>query len=155
MILKNLQHQIEALENLCFAEKVQHLNRLKAEHGDVIYQLYRAVIQQQATEEWRNLADIYPRHTIEELVDIQWEHISRSSGYEFEATPTDNGIQIHCTKCPLSEMAHAIDAVDWATIQYCERSQATVAAFSDEIGFSRTKTLMQGDDHCNHCYFKK
>lgn len=153
--MKNLQHQIEALEALCFVEKVQHLKRLREEHGDVVYALFREVIQRQTKEEWQNLASISPRNTLEELVDIQWEHISRSSGYEFELLKADFAIQVSCTKCPLSEMAHAIDAVDWATIQYCEKSQTTVEAFNSEIGFSRTKTLMQGDDCCDHYYFKK
>jgi hypothetical protein len=35
---------------------------------------------------------------------------------------------------------------------HCSLDLGEAKAFWPEIRFTRTKTLMQGDDHCNHCY---
>jgi len=37
----------------------------------------------------------------------------------------------------------------------CEGDGPAVSAFNPAIGFHRTKTLMMGDDYCDHSYYLK
>jgi hypothetical protein len=45
-----------------------------------------------------------------------------------------------------------LNAADWLYALVCASDPYTAASF-DGIRFERTKTLMQGDDCCDHAYF--
>jgi hypothetical protein len=150
-----IKKQIENLEPLHFALKVEQLNLLRDQHGDVVMSLFQDYIDEQVADEWSTLSAIYPRRSIEELVDIQWEHISRSGGLEFTIETQPQKIQLMCTQCPWADMAISLNATDWGYIAYCSRSYQATKSFNPEIVFTRSKTLMQGHDFCNHCYTLK
>ncbi|MFW9789019.1 MAG: L-2-amino-thiazoline-4-carboxylic acid hydrolase, partial [Candidatus Thorarchaeota archaeon] len=38
---------------------------------------------------------------------------------------------------------------------FCNEDEHIVAGFNPSIKFSRTKTLMEGHDCCDHCYVMK
>lgn len=151
----DIRRTLEALDQIHFAERISVLEKLYTDHGDIVSDLLSKHVADQVAEEWSVLASIHPRCDIKELVEIQWEHISKSGGFEFEITSDNEGTQIHCTHCPLADMAHHLKAQKWAYLYYCHRSNTAVQSFNPKIGFERTKTLMQGDAYCNHRYFKK
>lgn len=151
-MLKQIQDKIETLDDLSFIERIQTLEKLKWDHGQDFIDLLRAHVKRKTIEEWHRIAAIHPRHTLEEFMLIEWEHISRSAGMEYSVNVEDHAQHVTCFKCPLADMAQAIDAMEWGYIYYCERSLYASKTFNPDIAFERTHTLMQGDAVCDHCY---
>jgi hypothetical protein len=58
------------------------------------------------------------------------------------------------TRCLWADIFRELDAQDIG-FWICEGDGPMVSAFNPEIGFSRSKTLMMGDDHCDHDYYLK
>ncbi len=56
------------------------------------------------------------------------------------------------TRCLWAEIFPALDATDIG-LWICQADGPAAAAFNPEIGFERTRTLMEGDDCCDHVYF--
>ncbi|MGI6207091.1 MAG: L-2-amino-thiazoline-4-carboxylic acid hydrolase [Anaerolineae bacterium] len=56
------------------------------------------------------------------------------------------------TRCLWAEVYRELDAADIG-FWICEGDGPAAAAFNPAIRFSRTKTLMEGDDCCDHVYY--
>lgn len=56
------------------------------------------------------------------------------------------------TRCAWAEIFRRFDAVDIG-LWICEGDGPAAAAFNPRIKFKRTKTLMAGDDCCDHVYY--
>jgi len=65
---------------------------------------------------------------------------------------TDDQQAYRFTRCMWAEIFRALDAGDIG-IWFCEADGPVAAAFNPRIRFRRTKTLMEGDDCCDHVYF--
>lgn len=152
---EEIKRLLKALDTLQFAERIGELNRLKQEFGESFDAIVAEHVAEQTREEWTVLAGIHPRNNIQELVDIQWEHISRSGGFEFQIVTQTKGTTVNCSHCPLADMANHLNAAHWGYLYYCKRSEVAVETFNPALGFSRSKTLMQGDDLCDHHYYVK
>ena len=59
------------------------------------------------------------------------------------------------TRCPFADMAIALGEEDWGFEFYCMSDYGMVEGFNPEIEFSRSKTLMEGHDCCDHFYKMK
>lgn len=111
--------------------------------------------------EWKAIAEKQAEANIETLVDVLWNQICRPDGLEFvvaQAVPGEK-IQMHCTYCPWVEIAKAAGSTEVGYTLFCGTDPHMVEGFNQAIGpegrkikFSRTKTLMQGDAYCDHCY---
>ena len=55
----------------------------------------------------------------------------------------------------LEKAEERLKATDWLYHHTCSADEAMVSGFNPKIGFRRTKTLMQGDDYCDHYYYMK
>lgn len=58
------------------------------------------------------------------------------------------------TRCMWADVFRELAAQDIG-FWICEGDGPAAAAFNPEIGFARTKTLMMGDDCCDHVYYLK
>jgi hypothetical protein len=58
----------------------------------------------------------------------------------------------HFTRCMWAEIFRALNAEDIG-MWICEGDGPAAAAFNPHIRFHRTKTLMEGDDCCDHVYY--
>ena len=90
--------------------------------------------------------------TIEALINLVWEPL-RSQGFEFTVTPSEKGVQIQCTACPWARLYRNLGGAEWGYRLYCAVDEPLVEGFNPNIGFKRTKTLMEGDDCCDHLYY--
>ena len=95
-----------------------------------------------------------PSQTIDDFLRVLWEPLP-AQGFEFTSEETPEGMQMHCTRCPLVDLAAAFDAKNWFYHFACAGDPHMVAGFNPNMGFRRTKTLMEGDEYCDHFYFMK
>jgi len=100
---------------------------------------------------WNNIA-MERGDSIEVLVQTLWEEMGREEGYKFTKEILPNGIRIRCTRCPLAKIArkHGLEHIGFH--KYCMSDFGIVKGFNPRIKFTRTKTLMQGADCCDHTY---
>jgi predicted ArsR family transcriptional regulator len=92
--------------------------------------------------------------SLDDLVRMLWEPLP-ALGFEFTSERRPDGLQFCVTRCPNHELAGLLggDSADWLVHLVCATDPHVVAAFDPPIRFQRTKTLMQGDDCCDHAYF--
>lgn len=111
--------------------------------------------------EWKALAEKQPEVSIASFVDVLWNQMCLPDGLEFERAddPTTGKVQMRCTYCPWHAVATAAGATQVGYALFCATDPLMVAGFNQaaapgarRIAFSRTKTLMQGDPYCDHCY---
>ena len=92
--------------------------------------------------------------SIEALINLLWEPL-RTKGYEFSVTQSEAGVQMKCTACPWARLYRNLGGADWGHRLYCAVDEDLVGGFNPQIGFTRTKTLMEGDEYCDHFYYMK
>ena len=74
------------------------------------------------------------------------------SSHEWEKEDTETRQAYRFTRCLWAEVYRELDAADIG-FWICEGDGPAAAAFNPAIRLSRTKTLMEGDDCCDHVYY--
>jgi len=87
--------------------------------------------------------------TLEDLIRNMWETWTEG---EFTIERTENDVQIHCTRCPIADTYRSIGREEYGFIFHCSGDAYIVSGFNPKMRFRRTKTLMNGDDCCDHHY---
>jgi predicted ArsR family transcriptional regulator len=88
---------------------------------------------------------------IQGLVDFLWEPL-REEGFEFTYEQNEAGYQFTVTRCPVAEIAKTHKLEKWGFMFYCMGDEFICEGYNPRITFKRRKTLMEGDDHCDHFY---
>ena len=65
---------------------------------------------------------------------------------------TNEKFAVKITKCKYADFYIENDEPEIGYAMHCALDFGETEAFSPEIILKRTKTLMQGDNYCNHCY---
>lgn len=150
-----MKQELEQMKEHHFVEKVHLLNALRERFGEAVAEIAVETMMADMRAEWSLMRELHGKNDLDELIHVVWEHTHKSAGFEFTAEKTEDGVQIHCTKCPLADMARAIGEQEWGYRFYCAMDPVITEAFNPEIGLRRAKTLMQGDDCCDHFYYCK
>lgn len=151
----SLLGDLERIKEHHFVEKVHILRKLQEKYGDAVVETAMSTLEENVREEWQTIGEMHGKNDIDELIQVVWEHFGKSGGFEFQIEEQKDGVQVYCTKCPLAEMARTIGEPEWGYRFYCATDPIMVEAFNPNIGFKRTKTLMEGYEHCNHFYYYK
>ena len=110
---------------------------------------------------WKAIGEKQAQVSIETFVDVLWNQMCLPDGLEFEFSQQTTGekTQMRCTYCPWAEISKAAGAAEVGYTLFCKTDPHMIEGFNQAVGpgsrkikFSRTKTLMQGDDCCDHCY---
>ncbi len=91
------------------------------------------------------------KNDIQGLMDFLWEPL-RHEGFEFTYEQSELGCQLHVTRCPVAEIAKRLKLEKWGFIFHCMGDEPICEGYNPEIALTRTKTLMEGDEYCNHFY---
>jgi hypothetical protein len=63
---------------------------------------------------------------------------------------TPKAVELRVTECLYAKIFREMGAAELGYALICHRDYADCKGFNPKITMIRTKTLMQGDDHCNH-----
>jgi len=138
-----------------FESKLAWQLKIMKEHfGEEAYQVCVNAQSEDIRLHWSKVAEEIGGNSIEALIKCVWEPLS-SKGYEYTMEKTGTSVQFTCTKCPAYDVAKRLGITEQAFFMWCENDIAVVEGFNPNIGFTRTKTLMQGHDCCNHFYYYK
>ena len=116
-----------------------------------VFALIEKMCEDETSAYWRELARS-EGGTLDDLVRMLWAPLPEL-GFEFASESRPNGLQFCVTSCPHAELGAQLGAADWLYALVCAGDPHIAASFDPPIGFERSKTLMQGDDCCDHAYF--
>ena len=103
-------------------------------------------------KKWDQVSKKYKNRSINDLIGELWTPML-DEGFAFTQETRENGVQMVCTKCPYASCAKEINEQETGYLIYCTRYYYITKGFNQNIGFKRTRTLMQGDPYCNHFYY--
>jgi predicted ArsR family transcriptional regulator len=148
---EKLQEQKKQLDRAHTGRLVFLLRGLEKELGPQVVEAVDRTAGEAIRAQWAEIAQ-KEGNTIEDFIRVLWEPL-REQGFEYTSETREDGVQMRCTRCPLSDLAREINAADWLYRLNCGSDPHMVAGFNPKMGFRRTKTLMQGDDCCDHFYY--
>jgi predicted ArsR family transcriptional regulator len=94
------------------------------------------------------------KNDIQGIIRFLWEPLPEQ-GFEYTYEKTADGVLFHVTKCPIADLAKKMNLCEWGYVFSCCSDYYIVEGYNKNIGFKRTKTIMQGDDYCDHFYYNK
>jgi hypothetical protein len=149
------QHVIfEALVANWQDDFIATLNELQQQYGAEVAAVLELVLGTNTRTGWAEIGRQQASRTITDFYRLLWEPLP-ALGFEFTSTSTVADLQMHCTQCPWVALGEALEGRNWLYHLICGGDPHMVAGFNPQIGFRRTKTLMQGDNCCDHYYFMK
>jgi len=84
---------------------------------------------------------------------IEWLLSAITAGHRYEIIENeDDSVRLRFTHCPWANYFKEIGKPKIGKF-FCDTDGPLAAAFNNKIKFKITKTLMDGDDYCNHHFF--
>lgn len=140
-------------------ERIAFLKDLVDRFGEGVLEVWDQRNHRNIVTGWKALGEAQPVADMETFVNLLWNQMCIRDGLEFTLETTENKIQVHCTSCPWVAVAQAAGSTTIGYEVLCKGDPYMVEGFNQAAGpdgrhfaFTRTKTLMQGDDYCDHCY---
>jgi len=140
---------VKAVHVMYASQQVAILNAMTERFGSDVAQVAAHASAKHLCQPY--LAQFGEKRTLDELIRILWQPL-RERGYVFEIEHTADSAQITCTACPFATLHRQLGGAEWGFHLYCAADAYFVEQFNPAITFTRTKTLMEGDDYCNHYY---
>ena len=102
------------------------------------------------TKEKLEKADL-PSRELDTIMEILWNQMGDLAEFTVKEQTTEC-LRLRVTRCLFADEMRKLDAADIGFAFYCAYDDGFCQGFNPEIRFTRTKTLMQGDDCCDHTY---
>ena len=150
---EKMKEQHEKFHEFMFTKVGNIIKAMKERFGEEAYEVIRSINGPGVIAEWKKKAEEAGDNSIESLIKLLWEPLPEH-GFEYTMEKTDEGYQFRCTKCPMADLALQQGVGEYMFYEICN-DWAIVEGFNSNIGFKITKTLIQGDDHCDHFFFYK
>jgi len=106
------------------------------------------VIEQ--TKETLEKAEL-PKRDLDTVMEILWNQTGDKIEFTVESQ-TAEYLRLKVTRCLFADEMRKLNAADIGFAFYCSYDDGFCQGLNPAIKFSRTKTLMQGDDCCDHTY---
>lgn len=127
------------------------LQIMKKRFGEEVYQVLVKEQREMIRSHFSKIVEESGDNSIEAFIKLIWGSFLG----EYTMEETESGFQMICTKCPMDDLAKRHGITEQMFYQYCVNDEFNMEGFNPNIGFKRTKTLMQGDDCCDHFYYYK
>ena len=120
---------------------------------DEILTILEEVNQQEAFQRGKSMAEKMEQNGIKALVDevVGW---GRGGVWEMdvlEQTPTTYFFNV--TRCPYYEKYRELELDEFSVYFSCCRDEPFARGFNPQLRLVRTKTIMEGADHCDFRYY--
>ncbi len=95
---------------------------------------------------------VLPQRTLNEVITLLWDHVGSDLDFTVQVLTRDC-LQFKVTRCIWADEMRKLDAAEIGYAFHCCWDLGFCQGLNPAIQFTRTKTLMQGDDCCDHTYF--
>lgn len=127
---------------------------VRAVYGDAGVETIRRAFAESWAEAGKERAKASPDNSLRSFCSAI-EQICIGSHEWTKVEDSDARQAYRFTRCMWAEAFRELEAEDIGYWVLCQGDSAMASSFNPMIGFSRTKTLMMGDDCCDHVYFLK
>jgi hypothetical protein len=131
------------------ASIVRAIERQYGEEGKAI--IKKAWLEEVFYRPWEKIGESVERNDVQTLAKLVEEGCYGTHEWE-RVVDEPNKVAYKFTKCRWAEIFRKLGATDvgkW----FCDSDPVYVEAFNPRIKFKRTKTLMDGDDCCDHVFY--
>ncbi len=135
-------------------DRITLLNNLKGIYGDKVKIVLDKFLREKTEADWLNIGIENKDNSLEAFMKILWAP-DMEEGFEYSVKNENSLYKVTCTKCPMFELANELNAHEWIFELACKSDYYMVNGFNKDIQFFRDKTLIEGDDYCNHSYWFK
>lgn len=130
------------------------IQAVQATYGDAGVQTIRRAFAESWAETGRDRAKAAGDNSLRSLCSTL-EQICIGSHEWTKLKDSDTRQAYRFTRCMWAEAFRELNAEDIGFWVLCQGDASMASSFNPMIGFSRTKTLMMGDDCCDHVYYLK
>lgn len=146
--MEESQNYIIELLALLYSDTIKHLS---AKYGkEVINEARKAFIDSMvndARKAYLNKAD----KSLKSYLD--WLLSGLTEGHEYEIVESkEDSVKFKFTRCPWADYFRKIGQPEIGKF-FCLADEPLAKAFNEKINFKRTKTIMDGDEYCDHHYY--
>ncbi len=132
-------------------ETARYLKKLREVYGPGVLEHVKAITIANSRENMERAPIPKEKRNLEQLKQLT-AGIAQYVDYQW-VEDTAERLQLRVTRCRWAEeMKQEGAAGELGYALVCAGDYGFCAGFNPAMKFSRTKTLMQGDDHCNHLY---
>jgi hypothetical protein len=115
----------------------------------------RAVIEKDAINSGKQLAEKYSGNTIADLAKIVRQVWAADGTMEIKIiSENDDELVFDVKRCGYAELYEKLGIKDLGCILSCDRDFAFMQGFNPQIKLMRTKTIMEGAECCDFRYLK-
>ena len=130
---------------------VKAVRAIQAKYGDEGVEVIHQAFKEHAAERGRKMAREAKAGTLKAYCSAL--EAGCTGGNEWlKLEDTDKRQAYRFTRCIWAEIFNELGARDIG-FWMCEGDEPMASAFNPAIGFQRTKTLMEGDDCCDHIFY--
>ncbi len=147
------EQEIQALRQLMLEREIAGRARLFRELVDRFGAEVLEIVEKNVIEEIRERlqqAKLDVRN-LDTVMEILWNQLGDNIDFTVEEQTPEN-LRLKVTRCFIAEEMRARNAADVGLAFYCAYDDGFCQGLNPAIKFTRTKTLMAGDDCCNHTY---
>ena len=142
----------KGIEGYHLKDKAVMIDALKEKYGSSVVDVIETARGKMMREIWQNIAQKVGDDSIDSLIANLWSDVF----FDYTYTTNDKDeTTMNVTWCLFAEVARELKLQNLAFHLYCVDDPHIVEGFNPKMGFKRTKTLMEGHDCCNHCYWMK
>ncbi len=117
--------------------------------GSDFNEIAEDILATKTRDSWAARAASWNSTSLDVLVRVMWEDWTEG---EFSIDKSEGYVQIKCTKCPIADAYRSIGHSELGLLFQCSEDPHIVAGYNPKMKFKRTKTLMAGDEMCDHYY---
>lgn len=132
-------------------DRISMLDDLFNTYGDAVKTVLNKFLREKTLPDWEAIAKEKGNNSLETYMETLWGGMEEN-GFKLSIEKSDQSYQVECVKCPLADMAREIKGEKWIFELACMHDYYMVEGFNPEITFKRSKTLIEGDECCNHFY---
>ena len=139
------------LESQHFLELITYVRALEEEYGSDAIEILASAKYELTYKQWAELARSQEDNSVAKLLDLLWKGAGPLLEYEILYRDSEE-IRLKVTKCFWADTFREMGAADIGKTLYCDDEHASASGFNTRIRLTRTKTLMEGNEYCDHCY---
>ena len=134
-------------------DRVSLLEDLAGRFGEkTVMETIDAIVWTSCRQDWEeNGRKSRDGNSLDVFLKELWEPL-RGQGFQFTSERRGPVVQFTVTRCPLAEEGRKLKIEKWLYHLACLTDEPSVTGFNPRVKFTRTRTLMQGHQVCDHCY---
>lgn len=151
--LENSNLSYQEVFDFSFKSLIPVLKDLAKELGEEqVYEILKRIVYESALKGGQTTAGDLPCNDFEAFKLLMkesspfWEHVFSMEIVE----DTPETIEVKVSECLWAKTFREMGAEDLGYLLVCYRDYADCKGFNPKITMVRSKTLMQGDEYCNH-----